>query len=66
MEFMKFSCLNLDVRTEGLTMIIFKKRQKGETELTVPNWVAALVLVAVVLGLTVLLLKYLPAILPSL
>ncbi len=44
-------------------MIVFKRKQKGETELSVPNWVAALVLTAAILVLAVLLAKYLPTIL---
>ena len=41
-------------------MIVFKREQKGKTELSVPNWVAALVLTVTILAMLVLLVKYLP------
>jgi len=41
-------------------MIVFKRKQRGETELSVPNWVAALVLIVAILVVAVLLVKYLP------
>ena len=44
-------------------MIVFKRKQKGETELNIPNWVAALVAVIVTLIFTVILtVRYYPAI----
>jgi hypothetical protein len=42
----------------SVIMIVFRK--KGETELSVPNWVAALVLSVAILALAMLLVKYLP------
>lgn len=45
----------------GTTMIVFKREQKGcKTEVSVPNWVAALVLTVTILAMLVLLVKYLP------
>jgi len=41
-------------------MIVFKRKQRDETELSVPNWVAALVLVAAILALVLIIVKYLP------
>jgi hypothetical protein len=43
-------------------VIVFKREQKGKTELSVPNWVAALVFTTAILALAVLLAKYLPPI----
>jgi len=42
--------------------MIIKRKQKGETEVIVPNWVLALVLVTAILMATVLLIKYFPVI----
>ena len=41
-------------------MIVFKRKQRGETELSVPNWVAVVVFAIAALGLLLLLAEYLP------
>ena len=43
-------------------MIVFERKQKGETKISIPNWVAALVATAAILALAVLVVKYIPVI----
>jgi len=43
-------------------MIVFERKQKGETKVSVPNWVAVLVAVVFILVAAVVVMKYYPAI----
>ena len=58
---MVYTNLN-SVSIRNVFMIIIERKQKGETKITLPNWVAALVVVLLIFVVAMIVVKYYSAI----
>ena len=58
-----YSSVNLNPASiRSVIVIVFERKQKGETRVIVPNWVAVLVAVVLILVAALIVVKYYPVI----